>query len=115
MILLFNVIADLPEGIAVMPVFAADQSEVLKTGKELFPGAVNNYFARSLSHLTPSPSPAPHGSDLDTSTLGTGSVSATFPRLLPQAPASAALCGRTELVRVPCAASLRWKPLRWAP
>ena len=47
MSLLFNVIADLPEGIAVMPVFAADQSEVLKTGKELFPGDVNHYFARS--------------------------------------------------------------------
>ena len=55
MSLLFNVIADLPEGIALMPVFAADQYEVLKTGKELFPGDVNNYFARSLSHLTPSP------------------------------------------------------------
>ena len=33
-----RVIADLPEGIAVMPVFAADKAEALKAGKELFPG-----------------------------------------------------------------------------
>jgi hypothetical protein len=38
MSLLFDVIADLPEGIAVMPVFAADKDEALKVGKELFPG-----------------------------------------------------------------------------
>jgi hypothetical protein len=35
---LFDVIADLPEGITVMPVFAADKAEALKVGKELFPG-----------------------------------------------------------------------------
>ena len=35
---LFNVIADLPEGIAVTPVFAADKAEALKAAKELFPG-----------------------------------------------------------------------------
>ena len=35
---LFDVIADLPEGIAVTPVFAADKAEALKVGKELFPG-----------------------------------------------------------------------------
>ena len=38
MSLLFDVIADLPEGIAVMPVFAADKAEALKAAKELFPG-----------------------------------------------------------------------------
>ena len=36
--LLFDVIADLPEGITVMPVFAADKAEALKAAKELFPG-----------------------------------------------------------------------------
>ena len=36
--LLFDVMADLPEGIAVTPVFAADKHEALKVGKELFPG-----------------------------------------------------------------------------
>ena len=36
--LLFDVIADLAEGIAVTPVFAADKQEALKAGKELFPG-----------------------------------------------------------------------------
>jgi len=36
--LLFDVIADLPEGITVMPVFAADKHEALKAAKELFPG-----------------------------------------------------------------------------
>ena len=36
--LLFDVIADLPEGITVMPVFATDKAEALKTAKELFPG-----------------------------------------------------------------------------
>jgi hypothetical protein len=36
--LLFDVIADLPEGITVMPVFAADKAEALEAGKELFPG-----------------------------------------------------------------------------
>ena len=34
---LFDLIADLPEGIAVTPVFAADKDEALKVGKELFP------------------------------------------------------------------------------
>ena len=34
---LFDVIADLPEGIVVTPVFAADKHEALKVGKELFP------------------------------------------------------------------------------
>jgi hypothetical protein len=34
----FDVIADLPEGITVMPVFAADKHEALKAAKELFPG-----------------------------------------------------------------------------
>ena len=38
MSLLFDVIADLPEGITVMPVFAADKAEALKAAKELFPG-----------------------------------------------------------------------------
>ena len=38
MSLLFDVIADLPEGITVMPVFAADKHEALKAGKELFLG-----------------------------------------------------------------------------
>jgi hypothetical protein len=38
MSLLFDVIADLPEGIAVTPVFAADKEEALKARKELFPG-----------------------------------------------------------------------------
>ena len=38
MSLLFDVIADLPEGIAVMPVFAADKAEALKAAKEMFPG-----------------------------------------------------------------------------
>ena len=36
--LLFDVIADMPEGIIVMPVFAADKAEALKAAKELFPG-----------------------------------------------------------------------------
>ena len=36
--LLFDVIVDLPEGIAVVPVFAADKAEALEAGKELFPG-----------------------------------------------------------------------------
>ena len=38
MSLLFDVIVDLPEGIAVVPVFAADKAEALEAGKELFPG-----------------------------------------------------------------------------
>ena len=38
MSLLFDVIAVLPEGITVMPVFAADKHEALKAGKELFLG-----------------------------------------------------------------------------
>ena len=38
MSLLFDVIADLPEGIAVTPVFAADKAEALKAAKVLFPG-----------------------------------------------------------------------------
>ena len=38
MALLFDVIADLPDGIAVTPVFAADKHEALKAAKELFPG-----------------------------------------------------------------------------
>ena len=38
MALLFDVIVDLPEGIAVVPVFAADQADALDAGKELFPG-----------------------------------------------------------------------------
>ena len=38
MSLLFDVIADLPEGIAVTPIFAADKEEALRVGKELFPG-----------------------------------------------------------------------------
>jgi hypothetical protein len=38
MSLLLDVIVDLPEGIAVVPVFAADKAEPLETGKELFPG-----------------------------------------------------------------------------
>ena len=38
MALLFDVIANLPEGIAVTPVFAADKAEALKVAKELFPG-----------------------------------------------------------------------------
>ena len=36
--LLFDVIADLPEGIAVTPVFAPDKHEALKAAKEQFPG-----------------------------------------------------------------------------
>jgi hypothetical protein len=35
---LFEVIADLPEGITVVPVFAADKAEALNAGKELLPG-----------------------------------------------------------------------------
>ena len=35
---LFEVIADLPEGITVVPVFAADMAEALNAGKELLPG-----------------------------------------------------------------------------
>lgn len=31
-------LADLPEGITVMPLFATDEAEALKAGKELFPG-----------------------------------------------------------------------------
>ena len=38
MSLLFDVIADLPEGITVVPVFAAGKAEALEAGKELFPG-----------------------------------------------------------------------------
>ena len=38
MSLLFDVIADLPEGIAVTPLFAADKAEALKAAKELFSG-----------------------------------------------------------------------------
>lgn len=38
MSLLFDVIADLPEGIAVMPIFAADKAEAMKAANELFPG-----------------------------------------------------------------------------
>jgi len=37
MVLLFDVIVDLPEGITVVPVFAADKAEALEAGKELFP------------------------------------------------------------------------------
>ena len=37
MSVLFDIIADLPEGIAVAAVFAADKHEALKVGKELFP------------------------------------------------------------------------------
>lgn len=36
--LLYDVIADLPEGITVTPVLAADKHEALKAAKELFPG-----------------------------------------------------------------------------
>lgn len=36
--LLYDVIADVPEGIAVIPVFAADKHKALKVGKELFSG-----------------------------------------------------------------------------
>lgn len=36
---LFDVIVDLPEGIAVTPVFAADKHEALEADKELFPGS----------------------------------------------------------------------------
>ena len=35
--LLFDVIVDLPEGITVMPVFAADKHEALEAAQELFP------------------------------------------------------------------------------
>jgi hypothetical protein len=38
MSLLFDVIVDLPEGITVVPVFAADKAEALEACKELFPG-----------------------------------------------------------------------------
>ncbi|CAK6692292.1 hypothetical protein OGCDGJMD_01203 [Cyanobium usitatum str. Tous] len=38
MALLYDVIADLPEGITVTPVFAADKAEALKAAKDLFPG-----------------------------------------------------------------------------
>lgn len=38
MSLLFDVIADLPEGIAVTPVFAPDKEEALTVARELFPG-----------------------------------------------------------------------------
>ena len=38
MSLLFDVIVDLPEGIAVVPVFAADKAQALEAGKGLFPG-----------------------------------------------------------------------------
>ena len=38
MSLLFDVIVDLPEGITVVPMFAADKAEALEAGKELFPG-----------------------------------------------------------------------------
>jgi hypothetical protein len=33
-----NVIADLPEGIALMPAFVADKAEALRAAKELYPG-----------------------------------------------------------------------------
>jgi hypothetical protein len=36
--LLFDVIVDLPESIAVVPVFAADKAQALEAGRELFPG-----------------------------------------------------------------------------
>jgi hypothetical protein len=45
---LFDVIADLPEGITVMPVFAADKAEALQAAKKMFPGDMNNYFSRRL-------------------------------------------------------------------
>ena len=35
---LFEVIADLHEGITVVPVFAADKAEAMEAGKELLPG-----------------------------------------------------------------------------
>ena len=38
MALLFDVIVDLPEGITVVPMFAADKTEAMEAGKELFPG-----------------------------------------------------------------------------
>ena len=38
MSLLFDVIVDLPEGITVVPVFAADKAKALEVGKELFHG-----------------------------------------------------------------------------
>ena len=46
--LLFDIIAYLPEGIAVMPVFAVDKHEALKAGKKMFPGDMNNYFSNRL-------------------------------------------------------------------
>jgi hypothetical protein len=36
--LLFDVNADLPEGISMVPVFSADKHEALNAAKELFPG-----------------------------------------------------------------------------
>jgi hypothetical protein len=38
MALLFDVIADLSQGLTVVPVFAADKAEALEAAKELFPG-----------------------------------------------------------------------------
>jgi len=38
MALLFDVIVDLPEGIAAVQVFAVDKVEALEAGKELIPG-----------------------------------------------------------------------------
>ena len=34
----YDLVADLPEGIAVTPLFAADRHEALEAAKELFPG-----------------------------------------------------------------------------
>jgi hypothetical protein len=39
MSLLFDVIADLPEGITVVPVFAAYKAEAMEAAKELFPSS----------------------------------------------------------------------------
>ena len=38
MSLLFDVNVDLPEGLTVVPVFAAGKAEALEAGKELIPG-----------------------------------------------------------------------------
>ena len=48
MSLLFDVIAGLPEGFAVMPVFATDKHEAVRAGNKLSLGDMNNYFTSRL-------------------------------------------------------------------
>ena len=51
MSLLFDVVADQPKVIALVPVFPADKQEALKAGKELFPGLHRHGSRLWVTHL----------------------------------------------------------------